>query len=120
MHDALAHELMIPLNIRDHWTPDAAFWKRLPKKQRLAALASIDPELERVSKSLDNEMLVERCAGVFSGDQALIAKLIPEGRAAQATIAARAWVPEYLQFRDLTPAEDGASLETADLAEAAE
>lgn len=105
LHDALAAALGVQRPIRDHWTPDAAFWARLSKKHRLAALKAIDPELAAVSKALDKDMLLERCVGVFSGDQAMIAKLIPEGRAAQATIAASKWVPEYLTFRDMTPVD---------------
>jgi hypothetical protein len=117
MHDAIASELMVPLNVRDHWAPDAAFWARLSKKHRLAALKSIDPELEKVSKALDNDMLIERCVGVFSGDQAMIAKLIPEGRAGRAAMAAKAWVPEYLQFRDTRPSQslDSAPVRAVDI-----
>ena len=120
-HDVLGTAISAtPEKIRELWTPDEAYWRRVPKKHQLAALGSIDEKLVEVSKNLGKDELRERCVAVFAGDQGLLIKLLPQERAARATKAALAWVPEYLQFRDLTPAHDDANLDSADLAEAAE
>lgn len=106
LHDALGTALAIDAKaIRTFWTPDAAFWGRLGKKHRLAALAEIDEELPEISKKLGKDELLERCVAIFSGDQGLLIKLLPEGRAAKATIAAKEWVPDYLRFPPLPEAK---------------
>lgn len=106
VHDAIAAEVTSDAKtIREMWTPDAAFWARIPKKHQLAILGSIDEKLAETSKKLGREELTERCAAIFSGDQGLLIKLLPQDRAARAVKAALEWAPDYLSFA--SPEEEG-------------
>lgn len=99
VHDALAREIELDAaTVRDFWTPDAAYWARIPKKAKLAALEAIDERLAEVSKKLGKDELTERCVAVFAPDQGLLIKLLPSERVPAAVGRARAWVPEYLAF----------------------
>jgi ParB family chromosome partitioning protein len=91
-------------DIREAWTPDAAFLKRLTKPQLLAILRNDlgMPNKADAYANLKKSEVVEIIAGLFVSDNVTI------GGEVQAKIAA--WAPEIMRTSDVGAGEaDGAS-----------
>lgn len=103
IHDRLANLLDVSSHVRDHFTPDKAFFARLPKNQKLKALDAVDPTIAKrlVSKGADE--LSELCAHVMTGTEAMRSQL---GLTREAKQRAAGWVPPYLSFEG-APIADG-------------
>lgn len=103
IHDRLATLLDLSSHVRDHFTPDKAFFARLPKNQKLKALDAVDPTIAKrlVSKGADE--LSELCAHVMTGTEAMRSQL---GLTREAMHRASGWVPPYLSFEPAPVADE--------------
>ena len=103
IHDRLANLLDVSSHVRDHFTPDKAFFARLPKNQKIRALEAVDPALAKRMASKGADDLSEICAQAMSG-------LLADQHRLGITDAARqrgaGWVPPYLSFEG-APIADG-------------
>lgn len=103
VHQVLAELINIDdTDIRTAWTPDEAFFERLPKARRMEAIRAVDPALAGRLGNLGNTELTEAAAAVMTGGAA--AREL--GVSDWGKNRARNWVPDYLSFRDLSPPND--------------
>ncbi|WP_230770635.1 ParB/RepB/Spo0J family partition protein [Sphingomonas sp. Leaf4] len=111
-HDRLAEMLNISGDVRRFFTPDKAFFSRLPKGEMIRALEAVDPAVAKRLGSKKSDDLAEACAGVMSG---LLTDQSRYGLTDAGRLRGAGWVPPYLSFEppadaagDVDDAEDAA------------
>lgn len=97
LHDQLAFALGVDddREVRTDWTPDRAFFERLPKKRRLAAVAEVSPRIAQKFGKLGDADLTCACVRFFAAEPDAVREydMLP-GQ----VMHARRWVPRFLSF----------------------
>lgn len=106
VHQVLAELLNIDdTDVRAAWTPDERFFERLPKARQLEAIRDVDAAVADRLKNLGLTEMKEAAAAIMGcGTSSAMADKY--GLSDWGRNRSRNWVPNYLSFRDLTPATD--------------
>ncbi len=103
VHQVLGEFLDVDHHARTHWTPDAAYFARLPKSRKLDAIRFVDEAVARRVANLSTEDLTTAAAAIMSGERAAAEKY---GLTREAAERAAAWVPPYLTFSEPAAPDD--------------
>jgi ParB family chromosome partitioning protein len=116
-HQVLGELLNIDGHARDHWTPDAAYFARLPKSRKLEAIRFVDEAVARRVANLSTDDLTTAAAAIMSGDRAAAEKY---GLTREAAARAAGWMPPYLSFTEAeTPDDDPDGADAIDVEQVA-
>lgn len=98
-HDSLAFLLGMEADeeVRRLWRPDAAFFDRLPKARRVAAVEEVNPAAARQIGRLKADEQSKACERFFRADRAAVREF--NMRVGDVPHAQR-WLPEFLRFDD--------------------
>ena len=97
LHDELAllMDTADQEDVRHQFTPDTAFFERLPKSRRLEAVAEISPAISKEIGKLPTADIAEACALFFTGSD--VARRRWKMQPVQVAQAKR-WIPAFLAF----------------------
>ncbi len=82
-------------DVRGHITLDAAFFERLPKSRRLAAVAQVSPSIAKTIGAMGPGDISGACAEFFAGSDMARRKW---KMSAEQIAVARRWLPSFLEF----------------------
>ncbi|MGF3028141.1 hypothetical protein ACQVP2_35805, partial [Methylobacterium aquaticum] len=107
-HDVITELLNVPNHVRSYFTPDKAYFARLPKSEKLKALEFVSPAVAKRLGGKGADDLSAACALVMSGTLAAAHEF---GLSDAERKRADGWVPPYLSFEpeEVDAAEDEAA-----------
>ena len=99
LHDEIAQLIGVAgrEDVRRYITLDAAFFDRLPKSRRTAAVAQVSPSIAKVIGAMPTGDISGACAEFFAGSDFARRKW---KMSAEQLAVARRWLPSFLEFSE--------------------